>query len=58
MLYIVQHMNTKIWIKHKLTNYIMFIDLFIKNMNIYWSNVLTERFSNPYKNQTKEDKSF
>ena len=25
---------------------------------IYWSNVLTERFSIPYKNQTKEDASF
>ena len=25
---------------------------------IYWSNVLTERFSIPYKNQTKEDTSF
>ena len=25
---------------------------------IYWSNVLTERFSISYKNQTKEDKSF
>ena len=26
--------------------------------HIYWSNVLTERFSIPYKNQTKEDTSF
>ena len=25
---------------------------------IYWSNVLTERFSIPYKNQTKEEPSF
>ena len=25
---------------------------------IYWSNVLTERVSIPYKNQTKEDTSF
>ena len=25
---------------------------------IYWSNVLTERFSILYKNQTKEDTSF
>ena len=27
-------------------------------MYVYWSNVLTERFSIPYKNQTKEDTSF
>ena len=25
---------------------------------LYWSNVLTERFSILYKNQTKEDTSF
>ena len=32
--------------------------LFNKNLhtyNIYWSNVLTERFSISYKNQTKKD---
>ena len=29
-----------------------------RNRFIYWSNVLTERFSIPYKNQTKEDTSF
>ena len=28
------------------------------NYDIYWSNVLTERFSIPYKNQTNEDTSF
>ena len=27
-------------------------------IKIYWSNVLTERFSILYKNQTKEDTSF
>ena len=25
---------------------------------LYWSNVLTERFSIPHKNQTKDDTSF
>ena len=28
------------------------------SFQIYWSNVLTERFSILYKNQTKEDTSF
>ena len=32
--------------------------LIIPSVLIYWSNVLTERFFIPYKNQTKEDTSF
>ena len=35
---------------YKCTNYI--------SVGLYWSNVLTERFSIPNKNQTKEDTSF
>ena len=30
----------------------------LHDFDIYWSNVLTERFSIPYKIQTKEDTSF
>ena len=37
MLYTVQHMRFKIWIKHKLMKEIMFIVLFINKTNIYFS---------------------
>ena len=35
MLYTVQDMSIKIWIKHNLMNEIMFIVLFINKTNIY-----------------------
>ena len=35
-----------------------FAQSYFRPSDIYWSNVLTERFSIPNKNQTKEDTSF
>ena len=47
-----------VWDLHQILNCIILGRFLASSEKLNWSNVLTERFSIPYKNQTEEDTSF